>query len=126
MSVLTVFNDHLIEFFEDILTIFPSNTDILTAKNSIVAVKKMNPSIIIKVWKKYIADVYKEKIDNDDISFFVSKDYSTDLENAHNSDKIMEIINRLRDPVSQMNPEDQVKTMKYLKNLTKLSIIYFS
>jgi hypothetical protein len=124
-SIVSVFNDHFIEFLEDIQTIFPSNADILTAKNSILTIKKMNPAIIIKVWKKYIADIYKEKIDNDDISFFISKDYSGDLGNAQNPDKIVEIINRLREPVRQMNPTDQIKTMKYLKNLTKLSLLYF-
>lgn len=123
-SISSIFNEHLVEFFDDILTIFPSNTDILAGKNSIIAIKKMNPAIVIKTWKTYIADVYLEKINNDDISFFLSKDYSNDLVYSHNPDKIMETINRLRDPIRNMNEADQLKTMKYIKNLTKLSLLY--
>jgi hypothetical protein len=123
-SLITIFNDHFIEFIDDIQQIFPLNVDILAAKNSILTIRKLNPSIVIKIWKTYIADVYKTQIDNDDISFFVNKDYSNDLIYSPNSEKIMTAINRLRDPISQMTTGDQVKTMKYLKNLTKLSLLY--
>jgi hypothetical protein len=123
-SIISIFNDHFMEFIEDIHSIFPYNTDILTAKNSFIAIKKMNPAIIVKIWVKYIANVYQEQINNDDISFFISKDYSSDLVNSSNSDKIMESINRLRDPVSKMNADEQTKTMKYIKNLTKISLMY--
>jgi hypothetical protein len=110
--------------FEDIQNIFPDNVDIMTAKNSILAFKKMNPVLIIKVWKKYIADLYKTQIDNDDISFFIDKDYTHDLEYMKNPDVIMDVINRIREPVRNMKNSDQVKTMKYIKNLTKLSLLY--
>lgn len=123
-SIITIFNDHFIEFVDDIQQIFPLNIDILSAKNSILTIRKLNPSIVIKIWKSYIADVYQTQIDNDDISFFINKDYSKDLVYSSNSDKIMSSINRLRDPISQMTPGDQVKTMKYIKNLTKLSLLY--
>ena len=123
-SITTIFNDHFIEFVDDIQQIFPLNIDILAAKNSILTIRKLNPSIVIKIWKSYIADVYQTQIDNDDISFFINKDYSKDLVYSSNSDKIMSSINRLRDPISQMTPDDQVKTMKYIKNLTKLSLLY--
>jgi hypothetical protein len=123
-SIVSIFNEHFMEFIEDIYSIFPYNTDILTAKNSFIAIKKMNPAIIVKIWVKYIANVYQEQINNDDISFFISKDYSADLVNSSNSDKIMESINRLRDPVSKMNADEQTKTMKYIKNLTKISLMY--
>ena len=123
-SLVSIFNNHLIECFDDILNVFPLNTDILAAKNSIIAVKKMNPAIVIKTWKKYIADRYLEQINNDDASFFISKDYSNDLVNSYNPDKIIETINRLRDPIRNMNESDQFKTMKYIKNLTKMSLLY--
>jgi hypothetical protein len=123
-SLVSIFNDHLIECFDDILNVFPANTDILAAKNSIIAVKKMNPAIVIKTWKKYIADRYLEQINNDDVSFFISKDYSNDLIYSYNPDKIIDTINRLRDPIRNMDESDQVKTMKYIKNLTKMSLLY--
>jgi len=125
-TILTAFNDHFIEFVNDIINVFPEDTDILAAKNSFILIRKANPKMIIKIWNKFVVDKYKDAIDNDDISFFINKDYSTDLNNAENSDKIMDAINRLRNPVKMMEPQDQKKVMKYIQNLTKLSILYNS
>jgi hypothetical protein len=123
-NLVSIFNEHLVEFFDDVQSIFPENVDILTGKNSILAFKKINPALIIRIWATYIASVYSVQIENNDISFFIDKDYSTDLTYTTNADKIMETINRLRDPISKMNPEDQIKTMKYIKNLSKLSMLH--
>lgn len=123
-NLVSIFNEHLVEFFDDVQSIFPDNLDILTSKNSILAFKKINPALIIRIWATYIASVYETQIANNDISFFIDKDYSVDLTYAGNTDKIMETINRLREPISKMDKEDQIKTMKYLKNLSKLSMLH--
>ena len=123
-NLVSVFNEHLVEFFDDVQSLYPDNIDILTGKNSILAFKKINPALIIKIWATYIGEVYATQIENNDISFFISKDYSSDLVYATNADKIMEIINRLREPIGSMNTTDQMKTMKYIKNLSKLSMTY--
>ena len=60
------------------------------------------------------------------INFFITKDYSSDLAKNDNSDKIMEAINRLREPIRKMSHENQAKTMKYIQNLTKLASMYES
>jgi hypothetical protein len=120
-SLLTVFNNHFSEFVNDIQSVFPDDADILTAKNGLLAIRKANPKLIVKIWKKYVAEPYKDKIDAGDIEFFITKDYSNDLSRNDNSDKIMEAIDRLRNPVKLMSPANQAKTMKYIQNLTKLS-----
>ena len=53
--------------------------------------------------------------------FFLTKDYSADVQTSYNSDKIMESIDRLRGPITHMSAEEQAKVMKYIQNLTKLS-----
>lgn len=120
-SLLTVFNNHFSEFVNDIQSVFPDDADILTAKNGLLAIRKANPKLIVKIWKKYVAEPYKDKIDVGDIEFFITKDYSNDLSRNDNSDKIMEAIDRLRNPVKLMSSANQSKTMKYIQNLTKLS-----
>ena len=80
--------------------------------------------MIIKIWQKFVVEKYATEIDNGDISFFIDKDYAGDLSNADNSDKIMEAVNRLRNPVKMMNDAEQAKTMKYMQNLQKLSTLY--
>jgi hypothetical protein len=120
-NILTTFNDHFVEFVNDVHTVFPEDIDILSAKNSLLAIRKANPKMIVKIWKAFIADKYAAEILSGNIEFFINKDYSNDLSKSQNPDKIMESIDRLRNPVKNMTPENQAKTMKYIQNLTKLS-----
>jgi hypothetical protein len=125
-TILNGFNNHFMEFVSDIINVFPDNTDLVSAKNSFVLIRKANPKLIIKIWKSYVVDKYSAEIDLGNISFFIDKDYANDLTNAENSDKIIEAINRLRNPVKMMSEESQQKSMKYIQNLKKLSILYHS
>jgi hypothetical protein len=125
-NLLTTFNDHLMEFIDDILRVFPNSVDVLATHKTISAIRKMNPKLIIKIWKKYIADKYMTQIENNDISFFVEKDYFEDLTNMGNSEQIVQSIDKLRDPIKQMTKEDQSKSMKYMYNLSKISVLYNS
>lgn len=120
-NILTAFNDHFLEFLNDVQSVFPTDPDILAAKNALTLIRKANPKMIVKIWKSFIADKYREQIESGDISFFIDKDYSADVSTASGSDKIMESIDRLREPVRNMGTENQAKVMKYIQNLTKLS-----
>ena len=122
-NLQTVFNDHFVEFISDIQSVFPQDHDILMAKNSLLAVRKANPKMIVKIWKTFIVDKYKKEIDAGDLTFFMEKDYSEDVAGADKSEKIMQAINRLRTPIKQMTKVDQEKTMKYIQNLTKLAAL---
>jgi len=120
-NYIKVFNDHFEEFINDVHRLFPQDEDVLTSKNTIISIRKINPKMIVKIWKTYIVEKYKDKIEAGDIQFFITKDYANDLTDTSNSDKIMQVINRLRDPIKNMNAENQLKSMKYIQNLTKLS-----
>ena len=48
-NILTAFNDHFVEFVNDVQSVFPEDTDILTAKNSLLAIRKANPKMIVKI-----------------------------------------------------------------------------
>ena len=122
-NILAAFNDHFLEFLNDVQSVFPDDPDILSAKNALMMIRKANPKMIVKIWKTFIADKYKAQIEANDISFFLTKDYSTDVSSASGSDKIMESIDRLREPVRNMGVENQAKVMKYIQNLTKLSVL---
>jgi len=122
-NLLSVFNNHFEEFINDIQSVFPEDTDILTAKHALFTIRKVNPRLLSKIWTKYVASPYYKEIEQGDINFFVDKDYSADISKTENADKIMEAIDRLRNPVKQMTPENQEKTMKYIQNLTKISMM---
>ena len=120
-NILTAFNEHFIEFVSDIQSVFPNDPDILATKNALSAIRKANPKMIVKIWNSFVVGKYKSEIEAGNIGFFINKDYANDVSAAANSDKIMESINRLREPIRQMTLESQAKTMKYIQNLTKLA-----
>ena len=61
-NILTAFNDHFIEFVSDIQNVFPEDADILAAKNALIAIRKANPKMIVKIWNAYIVGKYKSEI----------------------------------------------------------------
>jgi len=123
-SILRAFNTHLFDFIDDIITIFPENNDLTLAKTSFDTIKRANPTAIVKAWYKFVYVPYKDVIDNGDISFFFDKDYSEDLSNISNANKILSIIDTLRTPIKDMSDSNKEHTTKYIQNLSKLSVMY--
>jgi hypothetical protein len=120
-NILTAFNDHFADFINDIQSVFPEDVDVLSAKNALIAIRKANPRMIVKIWNSFIVSKYRNEIAEGNLEFFMNKDYSNDVSNTQNSDKIMESIDRLREPIRNMGPDNQAKVMKYIQNLTKLA-----
>lgn len=126
-TLLTAFNDHFMEFVNDIHSVFPEDVDILSAKNSFSAVRKMNPKLLIKSWDTLVVGKYQREIESGDLSFFMNKDYTQDLQNVPNNpnaERIINAIDRLRTPIKSMSTDNQAKIMKYIQNLTKISNLY--
>lgn len=122
-SVLKAFNNHLLEFIEDVIRIFPDNLDIKTGKTFIEGVKKVNPKKIITYWRDNILALYETEILEGDITFFVNKDYKNDIGSEAQTLKVLEDIRGL---VKETTQDNKDKAMKYLQNLTKLCKLYFS
>ena len=120
------FNTHLIEFFDDIIRIYPENQDISKAKTSFETIKKANPSLIVKAWYQKVYMPYQQVIDAGDISFFFDKDYAQDLQSVSNAGEIMRMIDKIREPVRTMNDDNKDHCMKYIQNLSKISTVYSS
>ena len=122
-SLLKAFNNHLLEFVEDVIRIFPENLDIKTGKTFIEGIKRVNPKKIITYWHDNIFKLYETEISQGDITFFVNKDYKNDIGTEVQSLKVLEDIRNLVRGTTQENKE---KAMKYIQNLTKLFKLYFN
>jgi hypothetical protein len=123
-TISRAFNTHLLEFLDDIIRIYPENQDVTKAKTSFETIKKANPSLIVKAWFQKVYTPYQQIIDAGDISFFFDKDYSQDLQSVSNAGEIMNMIDKIREPVRTMNAENKDHCMKYIQNLSKLSTVY--
>ena len=123
-NILKGFNNHLSEFFDDILIVFPNDLELKKAHTSLNNLKKMNPKIIIEVWKAYISDKYSEEIEKGDLTYFLNKNYREDLEDNDYNKEILDKIEKMKNSIDLMSNENKEKTIKYLQNLNKLCKLY--
>ena len=123
-NILKGFNNHLSEFFNDIIRVFPDDIEIKKAHVSLSNLKHMNPKIIIGVWKTYISDNYSQQIENGNIEYFLNKNYSSDLQDNDYNKEILDKIERMKNSIRLMSDESKEKTIKYLQNLNKLCKLY--
>ena len=139
-DVLDIFNQQFKEFVENISKSFPKNTTISQMKTALSLIGVVKPTLIYKGFKKNVIDMYRSEIESGDITFFIDKDYKQDvtvavctmvdelsfLKKTIDSDlnSILEKIDALREPVREMNKEEQKNVMKYIQNLMKLSDLY--
>jgi len=125
---MRAFNQHFKDFSDDIQQIFPNDLKIRTFKNSLTSFIKMNPKKAIELWYTRLTLKYNERIQNEDIDFFMTKDYSDDVKSIKGTGLTIDsdIIEQLREPIKNMNDENKKKAIKYLKEMTQLSTLYFT
>lgn len=123
-QILTAFNDHFMEFVEDIIRVFPNEVELITIKNSFIAVRKANPKMVVKIWTSYVVGKYKSEIETGNLDFFINKDYTEDLSQTEHATKITAYIDKLREKIQLMGDENREKVVLYIQNLTKLSSMY--
>ena len=124
-TILKAFNSQFEEFLEDIELLFPENKDIRTTKTGLMMMRKANPKKMVSVWYRYICIKYEDEIEKENLEYFLTKDYSTDLKMEDGAvDKVMAAIDKLREPLRELNPENTKKCVQYLKNMNQLSKIY--
>ena len=128
MSVLKAFNNHFVEFWNDILHVFPNDINIKTAQVFIVNINKVNPALVIKCWYEYVVKPYASNIKNGDFDFFIKKDYIDDLgtSSQYDAPQLLKIIKELKHKAGCMGEHNHAKIIKYIQNLTKLCYLYFN
>ena len=122
-NLIKVFNNHLLEFLDDVITIFPDNTDIQTGRTFIVGIKKVNPKKILDIWKRYVNDIYQQEISEGNMEFFLNKDYTKDLQ--YTTGNVIGIINDIKIQLRDTSKENQEKALKYVQNLCKICNLYY-
>ena len=122
--ILTAFNNQFFEFVDDVECVFYDDASIKKVKSALQLIRKMNPSMIIKIWYKYITLPYEKEIQNNNLNFFIEKDYKNDLRYISSAEDISKHIDVLRDPVRNMSTDNQNKSFKYIQNLCLLATLY--
>jgi len=120
-----LFCNQLLEFMDDILTIFPNNLDLKTGKTFIVGLTKVSKRKLIGIWKTSVLDIYEEAIMKGDKEYFINKDYTEDLGEG-GTDKMMSVVEDVRVLIRNTSEENKDKAIKYLQNLTKICKLYYA
>ena len=102
--------------------------EILSSKNALYLIQKINPKLLIQFWKLYILDKYKNEIEAGDIDFFIKRDYTQDIPESEKNQEseIIKTIESIRKPLIEMDEENLKKVLEYLQNLTQLCYLYFA
>lgn len=123
--LLKAFNKHFFQFLDDVIGFFPNNTDLTSSRQQFDTAKAANPTLLIKIWYKYIFTPYHEQIEAGDLAFFFEKDYSEDLRNLPNHQKIIQVINTsLREPLKLMDESNLDKCRQHFKLVTRIAARY--
>lgn len=124
MSILTAFNNHFEEFLNDVVKVFPDDMEIATAATALGKLRKANPRLIIMTFKEHVKAPYGFQIDEGNLDFFLEKDYTQDVEGSAQANAILDKIDKIKDPIRNMDHEEKAKVLKYMQNLCKLCELY--
>jgi hypothetical protein len=119
MNISKVFNEHLIEFLNDVVTILPDNLDIKTAKTFVEGLKRVNPKKLVISWYSFITIPYQKEIEAGDFNFFEQKDWGGEVYTEY-----LKAVDNIKKSVKLLDDSNKLKAMKYIQNLTKLSLLY--
>lgn len=125
-SLNRAFNNYFFEFLKDVKVHLPDDPEFDDAIGNLQDAKKLNPTILIKSWYTCVYMPYKDVIDSKNVAFFFEKDYNSDLEGVRKADKIIALIDKIREPINKMEPKERDYCATYIKNLSDLSAHYSS
>ena len=131
INYLSVFNNQFMELMEDIIRLFPDRKGLQTTKKVFETARRMNPKIIFEMLNLYLLQKFESEILSDDFDFFVTKDYSEEVETVPKSDvikysneDILKGIEKIREPLNDLSSENKMLILQYLKNLIQLTQLY--
>ena len=123
-TILKLFNEHFFEFMDELSIIFPENLDIVASINLFKLTKSANVTLLIKIWYTYVESPYGDILRQDNLDYFLDKDYKDDLVNLPNAANALRGIDMLRKPIKETSQVNKDHSLNYIKNLCKMSVVY--
>ena len=121
-----IFNTKIIEFLNDLIRIFPNDTEFKMYKNAINLVKLASEKKPLELYKSFVTDEYKEHINNKNEDFFLQHDYNEILNSKELSDKIdtdfnNKIVNKLKNYWKDLSATNRDIVWNYFTLFLKIS-----
>ena len=107
MSFVKLFNNQFREFLDDVIKVYPNDSNIKAAKFFITNIININPVLLIKLWYRDVAIKYKTNIDKGDFYFFLNKDYQKDVEGREDPEMIIKTIDIIKTMMKELTEENK-------------------
>jgi hypothetical protein len=114
---LDAFFDQFNQFLKELNRLYPNDSDFPTFLTTLSLMKTANPMLVVKFVKNDIIDIYGDKIDVKDESFFMNRSFE-----EHKEDVDMDIISKLKSYISDMPPTTKDSVWAYIQILKKLCL----
>ena len=115
-SYLKIFITQLNSFIDDLILLWPNDSEFRVFKNGIGLLNKTNPRKIVQLFKEYV-NKYENKILERDETFFLENNYN-EIEKTEN---ILNSMDKLKTYWGNLSDQNKEKVWKYFEILLKLS-----
>jgi hypothetical protein len=92
-------------------------------KNQIM--KETNPKMFIRTWFNRIGSKYHEQVMQQDISFFLNKNYEDDVLDSGESNMLLKYINKFKESYETLDDSVKETFLKHIISLTDQSFVYY-
>ena len=115
--LLDAFFDQFNQFLTELNRLYPEDVDFPVFLTTLSLMKSTNPMLVVKFVKNDVIDVYGDKIDVKDESFFMNRSFEEHKENVN-----MDIISKVKNYIADMNPNTKDCVWSYIQILKKLCL----
>ena len=118
MSILSAFNNIVINFLDDCILIFKNDNDFKIYKRGLEVVIKYNPRKIHTFFKEYL-EIYRPYIEQKNELFFLENNFEE--VKKYNNEEIFTVIHKIKQYWTQLEKNNKEKVWDYFHILVKLS-----
>ena len=121
---LNIFNQKLKELVNDLIVVFPNDTDLYSFKTSLNMIGLVNERQMIDLFVRFVHNTYKAQILSRDESFFLTHTYSEEISHAGDDNVTNQLIAKIKSYWAEMSAENKNVVWKYFEVLIRLAEKY--
>jgi len=126
MSLAKVFCEHLYDFYNELIILYPKNNELKAGRTIVETFKNYNPKKLLESWRLLILIPYEKQVLAGNLDFFLNHNFQTEIQNGKYSKKESEDwMEEIKILVRNMEEENLQKSVKYFQNLTKICKLYY-
>lgn len=123
---LELFNIKLREFVNDLIVVFPNDSDLYSFKTSLNMIGLVNERQMIDLFVRFVHSAYRSQILSRDETFFLAHNYADELNSMSDQNVTEQLIQKIKSYWSDMSADNREIVWKYFEVLIKLTDKYTS